>query len=108
VDLSDAELAGTVASYHQTLLQALREVEDQLSAQRLLARQSEVLERALGSAQRAGELSALRFRSGSISQLEWLVVQRRELQSRRQLLQLRASRSQATVALVRALGGGWN
>jgi multidrug efflux system outer membrane protein len=108
VALADAELDAAVASYRQTVVQALREVEDQLSAQRLLAQQNDAMERVLGSAVRASELSAVRFRSGSISQLDWLSAQRKELHSRRQQLQLHAARSQATVALVRALGGGWN
>lgn len=108
VAAADAELGVAVASYHQTVLQALREVEDQLSAQRLLGWQNDALERVLGSAARASELSAARLRSGSISQLDGLAAQRKELQSRRQLVQLRAARFQATVALVQALGGGWD
>ncbi|RFO96627.1 RND transporter [Rhodoferax lacus] len=108
IAMADAELSAAVASYHQHLLQALREVEDQLSAQRLLAQQNAALERMQGSAARASELSQARFDSGSISQLDWLEVQRRELQGRRQLVQLRAARCQATTGLVRALGGGWN
>ena len=108
VAAADAQLGVAMASYHQTVLQALREVEDQLSAQRLLAEQNDAQERVLGSATRASELSAARLRLGSISQLEGLATRRKELQCRRQLMQLRAARFQTTVALVRALGGGWD
>jgi multidrug efflux system outer membrane protein len=73
-----------------------------------LAQQNSALERMQGSAARASELSQARFQSGSISQLDWLEAQRKELQGRRQLVQLRATRCQATTGLVRALGGGWN
>jgi multidrug efflux system outer membrane protein len=108
VALADADLSAAVASYHQHILQALRDVEDQLSAQHLLAQQGDAMERAWASAARASELSGARLRSGSISQLDWLAAERATLQSRRQLVQLRAARYQASVALVRALGGGWN
>jgi multidrug efflux system outer membrane protein len=108
VALADAELMGAAASYRQQVLLALREVEDQLSATRQLALQGEALQRAWGSAQRSTELTATRLRNGSVSQLEWLAAQRQELHSRRQWLQLRAAQYQTSVALVRALGGGWN
>lgn len=107
VAMADAEFSTAIASYHQHILQALREVEDQLAAQSLLAQQSQAMERAWTSAARASELAAARLRNGSISQLDWLSAEQKTLQSRRQLQQLRASRYQTSVALVRALGGGW-
>jgi multidrug efflux system outer membrane protein len=50
----------------------------------------------------------MRLRNGSVSQLEWLEAQRLELHSRRQLWQAQAAQYQTSVALVRALGGGWD
>ena len=52
-------------------------------------------------------LSGTRYRNGYVSQLELLDAQRSELRNRRQALQVRSDRYQSTVALVRALGGGW-
>jgi len=44
---------------------------------------------------------------GYVSQLELLDDERSEPRSRRQALQVRAAQVQATVGLIRALGGGW-
>src|SRR5439155_1336626 len=74
----------------------------------LLAAQSEAQDRAVASASRSTALSDVRYRNGYVSQLDLLDAQRSELRNRRQALQVRSAQYQATVALVRALGGGWN
>jgi len=56
---------------------------------------------------RATQLSESRYRNGLDSQLELLDARRSELRNRRQALQVKASQYQATVGLIRALGGGW-
>jgi multidrug efflux system outer membrane protein len=103
-----AELDATVAQYREQILGAFKDVEDQLSALRLLAEQAEAQERAVTSAARSTALSDVRYRSGYVSQLDLLDAQRSELRNRRAALQVRSAQYQATVALVRALGGGWN
>jgi multidrug efflux system outer membrane protein len=90
------------------VLGAFREVEDQLSALRLLAEQSQAQGRAVDAARRASAISETRYRSGLVSQLELLDARRSELRNRRQALQVRSAQYQATVGLVRALGGGWD
>ena len=50
----------------------------------------------------------MRYRNGYISQLELLDSLRSELRNRREELQVRSAQYQATVALVRALGGSWD
>jgi multidrug efflux system outer membrane protein len=59
------------------------------------------------SATRTTALSDVRYRNGLVSQLELLDAQRSELRNRREALQDRSAQYQATVGLVRALGGGW-
>jgi multidrug efflux system outer membrane protein len=108
VQAAGAELEGAVASYREQVLVAFRDVEDQLAALRLLAEQSEAQARAVASASRTTSLSNTRYRAGYVSQLELLDAQRSELRNRREALQVRSARYQATVALVRALGGDWN
>ena len=73
-----------------------------------LAEQSEAQSRAVASAARTTTLSDSRYRNGFVSQLELLDAQRSELRNRREQLQVRSAQYQATVALVRALGGAWN
>ncbi|HWM42663.1 MAG TPA: efflux transporter outer membrane subunit [Burkholderiales bacterium] len=107
VESASADLDGAVATYREQILVAFKDVEDQLAALRLLADQSEAQARAVASASRTTSLSDTRYRAGYVSQLELLDAQRSELRNRREELQVRSARYQSTVALVRALGGGW-
>jgi multidrug efflux system outer membrane protein len=96
------------ATDREQVLVAFRDVEDQLSALRLLAEQSDAQTRAVDSAIRTTALSDARYRNGLVSQLDLLDARRSELRNRRQALQVRSAQYQATVGLVRALGGGWD
>ncbi|MBB3195562.1 efflux transporter outer membrane subunit [Roseateles terrae] len=107
IESAQAGLDLAMADYRQQLLQALREVEDSLSGLQLLSRQSEVQAQAVDAASRATALSDARYRNGFISQLDLLDARRSELRNRRVALQVQAEQYQATVGLVRALGGGW-
>ncbi|RZJ24739.1 MAG: efflux transporter outer membrane subunit, partial [Haliea sp.] len=108
VQNASAELDIALASYREQILVAFSDVEDQLSALRLLAEQSEAQSRSVASAARATVLSDSRYRNGLVSQLELLDAQRSELRNRREALQVRAAQYLATVGLIRALGGGWS
>lgn len=107
VDAAQAELEGGLVAYRQQVLVALREVEDELAALRLLGEQAQAQARAVDSAALATRLSASRYRNGLVSQLELLDAQRSELRSRRQAVQVKVAQYQATIGLIRALGGGW-
>ncbi len=102
-----AELEGALATYREQILVAVKEVEDQLSALRLLTDQAQAQSRALAAASRATALANSRYNSGLASQLELLDTQRNELRNRRQALQVSLLQYQSTVGLIRALGGGW-
>ncbi|RYF40607.1 MAG: efflux transporter outer membrane subunit [Comamonadaceae bacterium] len=108
VQNAQARLDEALAGYRSRVLGAFRDVEDQLSSLRLLHGQAQAQARAVESARRATTLSDTRYRNGLVSQLELLDARRSELLNRRQALQVRALQYQATVGLVRALGGGWD
>jgi multidrug efflux system outer membrane protein len=108
VELAGGELDAAVADYREQILAAFKDVEDQLSALRLLSEQAEAQGRAVQSSSRSTALSDVRYRNGYVSQLDLLDAQRSELRNRRQALQVRSAQYQSAVALVRALGGGWN
>jgi multidrug efflux system outer membrane protein len=107
VDFASAERDASLAQYRERVLVAFKDVEDQLSALKYLADQAAAQERAVTSATRSTALSDVRYRNGYVSQLDLLDAQRSELANRRQSVQVRTARYQATVGLVRALGGGW-
>ena len=102
-----AQMDAAVAQYREQVLVAFRDVEDQLSALRLLGEQAQAQARAVDAAARTTALSGVRYRNGLVSQLELLDAQRSELRNRRQAVEVRSAQYQATVGLVRALGGGW-
>jgi len=105
---ASAQLEGAAASYREQVLVAFKDVEDQLSSLRLLGAQADVQAQAVASAGRATVLSDSRYRNGLVSQLELLDARRSEASNRRQALQVRAAQYQATVGLIRALGGAWD
>jgi multidrug efflux system outer membrane protein len=104
---ASAEFDAALASYRESILVAFKDVEDELAALRLLADQAETQRRAVAAADRATVLSGSRYSNGFVSQLELLDAQRSELRNRRQSVQVRSAQYQATVGLIKALGGAW-
>ncbi len=108
VNAAKAALDGTTIAFREQFLLALKDVEDQLGALSLLQAQEQASARAVAAAGQALKLSDSRYRNGFISQLELLDARRSELANRRSALQVRSAQYQATVGLIRALGGGWS
>jgi len=107
VDSAQAGRDAAIARYRQTVLTAFQSVEDQLSTTRTLAAQ-ETLRREASTAADDVERQVLnRYRSGQVSYTEVVTAQASALSARRALLQLLASRQTTSVALIQALGGGW-
>lgn len=110
----DARTAQTVASrdaaearYRQTALNALKEVEDQLSALHTLAEQAGHAQASVQAAERVERQMLNRYESGLSAYTEVVTAQASALSARRNLLALQLQHQQASVALVEALGGGW-
>lgn len=97
-----------LAKYRQTLLVALREVEDALVDLKGLARSRSALERALASSRDTRQLSQERYDKGLTSYLDVVDADRTVLQTRLALSQLDAQQRITLAALAKALGGGWN
>jgi multidrug efflux system outer membrane protein len=104
---SEAAFDEGVAVFRQRVLVALREVQDALTATRLLAEQSAAQDRAVASARRATSLAQRRYDSGFVAYLEVIDAQRTGLAVERASAQLAAQRLNTSVALIKALGGGW-
>ncbi len=108
VQSAQAQLDGQLARYRGQVLDAFRDVEDQLASLRLLDAQAQAQGRAVDAARRASAISETRYRNGMVGQLELLDARRSELRNRRLALQVRSAQYQATVGLIRAIGGGWD
>lgn len=107
VERANAAHEEAVANYRQAILQAFKEVEDNLAHLRILDNQNAAQDRAVSAAGRAAQLSNIRYREGAISYLDVLDADRSMLQHQRVAVTLDGERARATVNLVRALGGGW-
>lgn len=106
-DQAKAEYDQTVASYRQTVLTAFGDVEDQLAAVRVLARQHELRQQASAAADEAERLALNQYQAGRLGYSDVIVAQVAALNARRQLAQVVADRQTSAVALIQALGGGW-
>jgi NodT family efflux transporter outer membrane factor (OMF) lipoprotein len=108
VDYALAQREQATALYRQQVLSAFRDVEDQLSALRVLEEEAAVQQRAVDAAKRSTELSTLRYKRGLAAYLEVLTNQTIELTDERAAASLVARRIVASAQLQMALGGGWN
>jgi NodT family efflux transporter outer membrane factor (OMF) lipoprotein len=108
VDFAVAQREQATALYRQQVLSAFRDVEDQLSALRVLESEATVTGRAVSAAKRSTELSTLRYKRGLAPYLEVLTNQTIELANERTAASLVTQRIVASAQLQIALGGGWN
>ena len=107
-DAARHDYEAQAAAYRVTVLQAFSEVEDQLAALRILEAESAVEQRAVASAERSRDLSSERYKGGVTGYLEVLTAEATLLQNQRVAIDLETRQFAASVALVRALGGGWD
>jgi multidrug efflux system outer membrane protein len=105
--LARASYDETVAGYRQVVLTAFQDVQDQLASQQLLRDQLEAGQAALKAAQRALEIANNRYTSGLVSYLEVATAQSVVLARQRIVVQLQGQKLFTAVALIKALGGGW-
>ena len=96
-----------VAQYRETVLQALRNVEDQLAATRVLAQQSDLRKEASVAADAAETIVANRYKSGQVSYTDVVAAQTAAYTARRAVAQVAVQRQTTAVALIQSLGGGW-
>ena len=108
---SDAATAGydlTVANYRESVLEAFRDVEDSLSALRILEQESAAQRDAVEAARRSLQLSMNRYTGGLVTYLEVVTAQSTTLANERVEVDLLRRRMDACVLLIKALGGGWD
>jgi NodT family efflux transporter outer membrane factor (OMF) lipoprotein len=103
-----AQYDATVADYRQTVLVAFQQVEDNLSALQTLADEANTQQRATAAAQQALQFTLNRYQAGAVSYLDVVTSQTIALANQRTLDQIESRRLDASVALLKALGGGWN
>jgi multidrug efflux system outer membrane protein len=97
-----------VAGYRSTVLLAFADVEDQLSDLHLLAEKTESLEATLTSAREYSRLTEVQYKQGLTTYLQVIDANQNLLNNEISAAQAHLQRLNATVLLIRALGGGWD
>ena len=108
---SEAALAiydALVATYRQTTLTAFQQVEDNLAALRILEQEAAQQQRAVASAQESLRLATNRYRGGVDTYLQVITAQTLALTNELNAVNILRRRMNASVLLIKALGGGWN
>ena len=103
-----ANYDATVANYRQTTLVAFQEVEDNLAALRILEHEAGQQKEAVLEAKRGVEIFTNRYALGADPYLQVVSAQTIELQNQRNDVDILRRRIDASVLLIKALGGGWD
>jgi len=97
-----------VANYHTAVLGAFRDVEDELSDLRWLAEEATSLDATVADARENSRLTELQYRQGITDSLHVITANQTLLTNEISVAQTQASRLNATILLIKALGGGWS
>jgi NodT family efflux transporter outer membrane factor (OMF) lipoprotein len=98
----------TVANYRQTALTAFQQVEDNLAALRVLETETQQQKDATASAEQSLDLFQTRYEGGVDTYLQVVTWQTAALLNERAEIDLMRRRLDASVLLIKALGGGWD
>jgi outer membrane protein TolC len=107
-DIARAQYDGTVAAYRQTTLTAFQQVEDNLNALHNLEIEARQQQDATASAQQSLDLFNTRYEDGVDTYLQVITWQTALLQNQRNDIEITQRRFEASILLIKALGGGWN
>lgn len=97
-----------VAQYRKTVLSAFEEVENQLAAISLLEQEAGAQDDAVASSREAERLFLSQYKAGTVTYLSVVTAQTTALSNARSAVSIKGRRFIATVALVQAMGGGWD
>ncbi|MDD5240964.1 MAG: efflux transporter outer membrane subunit [Sulfuricella sp.] len=96
-----------VADYRQTVLTGFQEVENNLSALRILSEEAKVQREAAQSAAESVMLADNQYQAGTVSYLNVVSAQAASLSANRSSIDITGRRLLASAALLKALGGSW-
>ena len=107
-DAARANYDSTVATYRETVLVAFQEVEDNLATLRVLEKEAQQQNDAVAEARRGVELFRSRYEGGVDPYLQVVTAQTIELLNERNAVDILRRRMDASVLLIKGLGGGWD
>lgn len=104
---SRAEYDAAVARYDQSVITALREVADAIASRNAVNTQLTQMRASLAAADEAAKVAGQRYGAGLTTQLAQLAAEDTAIGIRRSVAQLEARTLALDIALIRALGGGY-
>lgn len=107
-DIARSDYDATVASYRQTTLTAFQQVEDDLNALHRLEVEASQQQAATASARESLDLFNTRYEGGVDTYLQVITWQTALLQNERNDIDITRRRLEASVLLIKSLGGGWD
>jgi NodT family efflux transporter outer membrane factor (OMF) lipoprotein len=102
-----ANYDASVAGYRGTVLTAFQQVEDGVAGLRILAQEADVEDAAVAEATQAAQIALNEYKAGTVDYTTVVTAQVTELSNRESALAIQESRLTTAVALMTALGGGW-
>jgi NodT family efflux transporter outer membrane factor (OMF) lipoprotein len=106
--MASANYDATVANYRQTTLTAFQQVEDNLAALRILEVEAQQQHESTDSAEQSLDLSQTRYEGGADTYLQVITWQTAALNNERNDIDIMRRRMEASLVLIKAVGGGWN
>jgi len=108
VRFANADYTAAVATYRQTVLTAMEEVENGITGLATLDRASAQAEASVRDEERAFQIASERYEDGVDTYLDVITTEQTLLANRRQAVQIRGQQFTTLVFLIKALGGGWS
>ena len=107
-EIARANYDAAVATYRQTTLTAFQQVEDNLAALRILKNEAQQQKEAVAAAGNALRIFTERYKGGEDTFLNVITAQTFDLSNQRNDVDIQRRRMEASILLVKALGGGWS
>jgi NodT family efflux transporter outer membrane factor (OMF) lipoprotein len=98
----------SVASYRDTVLNAFREVQDNITGLTVLAQAKQSQQQAVDAARRTLDIASNRYTGGLVSYLDVVNAQQNLLNNEQELAVIQGQKLVTSVLLIKALGGGWD
>lgn len=108
VEQQRATFDASVATYRQSVLTAFQQVEDELAGERIYAQQEKAENDAVTAAREAERIINNQYLAGTVAYTSVIVAEQTALTDAVSAVGIRQNRLTASVALIQALGGGWD
>ena len=108
VQFAKSGYEASVASYRDSVLNAFREVQDDVTGLTVLEQANQSQQRAVDAARRTLDIASSRYVGGLVSYLDVVNAQQNLLNNEQELATIHGQRLVTDVLLIKALGGGWD